>query len=73
MKVNVYKWSIPHIIMMAYARAANHSHSDYIADSVLDRLFYLKAASDTARKNPIAGIRVYQNNGRIIGKGLAAR
>ena len=71
-KVNVYKWSIPRILMMAYARAANHSHSDYIADSVLDRMFYLNAAADTARKNPIAGIRVYQNNGRIIGKGLAA-
>ena len=35
-KVNVYKWAIPRILMMAYARAANQSHSDYIADSVLD-------------------------------------
>ena len=71
-KVNVYKWSIPRILMMAYARAANHSHSDYIADSVLDRLFYLKAAADTARNNPIATIKVFKHNGKIHGKGLAA-
>ena len=71
-KVNVYKWSIPRILMMAYARAANHSHSDYIADSVLDRLFYLKAAADTARKEPIATIKVFKHNGKIQGKGLAA-
>ena len=71
-KVNVYKWSIPRILMMAYARAANHSHSDYIADSVLDRLFYLKAAADTARKNPIATIKVFKHNGKIQVKGLAA-
>ena len=56
-KVNVYKWSIPRILMMAYARAANHSHSDFIADSVLDRLFYLRAAANTARKEPIAQLR----------------
>jgi hypothetical protein len=71
-KVNVYKWSIPRILMMAYARAANHSHSEYIADSVLDRLFYLRAAADNARKEPIATIRVFKNNGHINGKGLAA-
>ena len=71
-KVNVYKWSIPRILMMAYARAANQSHSDYIADSVLDRLFYLKAAADTARNNPIATIKVFKHNGHINGKGLAA-
>ena len=58
--------------MMAYARASNHSHSDYIADSVLDRLFYLKAAADTARNNPIATIKVFKHNGHINGKGLAA-
>ena len=71
-KVNVYKWSIPRILMMAYARAANQSHSDYIADSVLDRLFYLKAAADTARNNPIATIKVFKHNGHINAKGLAA-
>ena len=39
---------------------------------MLDRLFYLKAAADTARKEPIATIRVFKNNGHINGKGLAA-
>jgi hypothetical protein len=58
--------------MMAYARAANHSHSDFIADSVLDRLFYLRAAANTARKEPIAQIKVFKNTGQINARGLAA-
>jgi hypothetical protein len=58
--------------MMAYARAANHSHSNFIADSVLDRLFYLRAAANTARKEPIAQIRVFKPNGQINARGLAA-
>jgi hypothetical protein len=57
---------------MAYARAANHSHSDYIADSVLDRLFYLRAAADTARKEPIPSIKVFKNNGQINARGMTA-
>ena len=68
----MYKWSIPRILLMAYARAANQSHSDYIADSVLDRLFYLKAAADTVRKEPIATIKVFKHNSKIQVKGLAA-